>query len=551
MRAIGATLFVTTALLSSADAVASAQAQSRSEEPFLFDSNALGTVELPVSCNDVASERMEHGLALLHHMMYTEADLVFQSVVEADASCAMGYWGRAMTLIHPMWPDVPRAEELEQGTELVERARATGPGSAREKAYIDAVGGYFHDGGRRTEGERVSSFHDGWQNAHERFPEDWEATSFYALARLALGELGLTDSSKVAMSAAAEMQTLLARVPDHPAAHHYAIHAYDYLRLDTWAPEVARSYGGLAPEVPHALHMPTHIFTSLGLWSESIALNERSAAAAWKQGRRSMGLDNHYPHALSYLIYAYLQTGQDAPARQILERAISVEGPFSKLNRMVFAAHLAGIPVRYALERHAWEEAAQLKIRAASAFPWDEYPQFDAVTYYGRTIGSARLDDAPAARAAVAALRSSLELAGPQGTSSWLIWDDQTLLMVAEAWVDYANEDVEGAILKMRNAAERSESATELGPGQLLPAAEQLADMYLELGRFQEALTTYEDVLSTLPNRFNSHCGAAHAAELLGDAERARSHRAALDAMLSDDESARDCASGEEASDER
>ena len=487
----------------------------------LFDPDSLGTVVLPVSCNTVATEKMAHGLALLHHMMYTEADLVFQSAVEADPSCAMGYWGRAMTLIHPLWPDVPTAAQLQQGTELIERALATEPSTEREKAYIDAVGGYFRDAKERMEAERLTSYHQGWESVHERYPEDLEATAFFALSSLALGGIGLADPNEVAMSAAAQMKELLERVPDHPGAHHYAVHAYDYVPEDAWAPEVARSYGKLAPDVPHALHMPTHVFNSLGLWSESIELNRRSAAAALEQGRRSMGLGTQYAHALSYMIYAYLQTGQDARAQQIVERVSSIEGPISQLNRMAFAAHLAGIPVRYALERHAWEEAAQLKVRAATAFPWDEYPQFDAITYFGRTIGSARVGDAAGAGVALAALRAALEQAGPRGTASWLIWDAQTLLMAAEAWVDYANEDFERAVTRMAAAAERSILASMLGPGELSPAGELLGDMYLELGRHDEAMTSYEAVLDRLPNRFNSLYGAGRSAELAGDAQQA------------------------------
>ena len=487
-----------------------------------FDPDSLGTVEFPVSCNTVAAEKMTHGLALLHHMMYTEADLVFQSAVEADPSCAMGYWGRAMTLIHPGWPDVPTAVQLQQGAELVQQALATEPSTEREKAYIDAVGGYFQNAEQRTEVERLASFHQGWQRVHDSFPEDPEAAAFYALSTLPLGWYGLADASEVSMAGAAQMKELLKKIPDHPGAHHYAIHAYDSpLRPDAWALEVARSYGKLAPDVPHALHMPTHIFNSLGLWSESIELNVRSAKAAYEQGRRSMGLDNHYPHALSYLVYGYLQTGQDARAQQIVERVTSIEDPISQLNRMVFAWHLAGIPVRYTLERHAWEEAAQLKVRATTAFPWDEYPQFDALTYYARTIGSARVGDAAAAGESIAALRAALEQAGPQGTASWLIWDAQTLLMAAEAWVDYANEDFERAVTRMAAAAERSFSASVVGQGDLYPAGEQLADMYLELGRHDEAMTSYEAVLDRLPNRFNSLYGAGRSAELAGDAQQA------------------------------
>ncbi len=498
----------------------------------VVDGQALGTVELPVSCNAVAAARMAHGLALLHHMMYTQADGVFQSATEADSSCAMAYWGRAMTLIHPMWPDVPTLAELERGAELVTEALITGVATDREGGYVDAVGGYFQDAERRPETERLSSFKTGWQRVHERFPEDREATAFHALSSMALGEVGVANATESAMSIIPEMKGLLEQIPDHPGAHHYAIHAYDYVRPDTWALEVARSYGKLAPEVPHTLHMPTHIFSSQGLWSESIEQNERSAAAAREQGLRGAGLDNHYPHALGYLVYAHLQSGQDGRASQIVDQLRAVEGPFSQLNRMVVAAHLTGIRVRYVLERHAWHEAAQLEVRATKAFPWNEYPQFDALTEYGRAVGLARLGDAEAATAALAGLHTALDRAGPQGTSSWLIWDDEVLEMTAAAWVDFVNKDIEGAVPKMEAAAKRSVTANTLGPGELLPAAEQLADMYFELGRYREALTTYEAVLARLPNRLNSICGVARAADLLGDPDLVEPHRESLEAVM-------------------
>ncbi len=271
--------------------------------------------------------------------------------------------------------------------------------------------------------------------------------------------------------------------------------------------------------------MPTHVFTQLGLWSESIDLNERSAAAAWEQGHRSKGLDNHYPHALAYLIYAYLQTGQDARARELLDKAMSVEGPFSHQFRRVFAAHLTGMPVRYALERHAWGEAAQLKLRPAPGFPWgDEYSQFDAVTYYGRTIGLARGGDAPSARKELDSLQSVVARTGTADSGAFLIWDGELLSMVAEAWIEYAEGEFEAAVTRMAAAAERELSAFPLGPGELLPAGEQLGDMYLELDRYDEALAAYEALLERLPNRLNSVCGAARAAELGGEPVGARSH---------------------------
>ena len=498
----------------------------------LFDASELGTVDLPVSCSDGGAERMEHGLALLHHMAYTEADLVFQSVLDEDPSCGMGYWGSAMTLIHPWWPDVPTEAQLDQGLALVEQALALGPKTEWEQAYIDAVAAYFRGAHERTDPERLVSFHEGWQNVHERFPEDWEATAFYALTGAAsrVGSLPRTTAGGL-------MEELLAMVPDHPAGQHYLIHSYDTPMLAADALEVAHMYGELAPGVPHALHMPTHIYTRLGLWSESIDLNERSVAAAWEQGPLVKGLDIHYGHALGFLIYAYLQKGQDAEARAVRDRVLSVEGPISQLNRQVFAAHLAGIPVRYALERHEWEEAAQLETRLAAGFPWDEgFGQYDALTYFGRAIGHARSGDARAAREALGQLKTSL--AG--STAALLIAYGPILSMAAEGWVEYAEGEVDRAVTTMAEAAERSISTTWLGLSELLPAGELLADLYLELGRHAEALTTYEAVLKRQPNRFNSLCGAARAAELVGEPGRARSHYQML-IQVADPSSSREC----------
>ena len=527
------------------DAPKTGQAAGKAE-PYLFDADEIGTVDLPVSCSPVAAARMEHGLALMHHMMYTEADLVFQSAVEEDPFCGMGYWGRAMSVIHTLWSgggDIPTPAQLDQGSAFVEQALALDPKTERERAYIAAVGEYFRDADRRAVGERLLTFHQGWQDVHELFPEDPEATAFFALTSLALGE----DSGDplARQSALALMKGLLDKIPDHPAGHHYAIHAYDYywdVPLDPWAVEVARSYGKLTPEVPHALHMPTHVFTNLGLWSESIDLNERSAAAAWEQGHRSKGLDNHYPHALAYLNYAYLQTGQDARAKEVVDRALSVEGPFSHQFRRVFAAHLNGMPVRYALERHAWDEAAQLKLQPAPHFPWsEEYSHFDAVTHYGRTIGLARGGDAPAARKELERLQSVVARTGSADSGAFLIWDGQLLMMAAEAWIDYADGKTEVAVTRMAAAAERELSAFPLGPGELLPASEQLGDMYLELDRYDEALAAYEASLERLPNRLNSVCGAARAAELGGESARAKPYYETVIQLLIDQNSSREC----------
>jgi len=334
------------------------------------------------------------------------------------------------------------------------------------------------------------------------------------------------------------METLLGLVPDHPAGQHYLIHLYDTPELATNALDVARRYGELAPEVPHALHMPTHIYTQRGLWPESIQLNEQSAAAAWEQGPLVDGLDIAYGHALGYLIYAYLQRGQDAEAEAVLERALAVEGPFSQLNRTTFAGHLAAIPVRYALERHAWEEAAQLETRSAAGFPWDEgFTEYDAVTYFGQAIGHARSGNPRAAREAYDRLRTTLA----EPTAPLLSANGPVLLLSAEAWLRYSEGDEETALATMTAAAERSTYLTWFaGLSDFLPAGELLGDMYLDLGRHSEGLAAYEAVLQRQPNRLNSLCGAARAAELAGELDQARSYYETL-GQVTDPNSSRNC----------
>jgi tetratricopeptide (TPR) repeat protein len=498
----------------------------------LFELTELGTVDLPVSCNEAASAGMEHGLALLHHMAYTEANLVFRSVLVDDPSCAMAYWGSAMTLFHPWWPDSPTDAELDQGAALVEQARGLGPMTERERAYIDAVGAYFRDGTARTEEARLHSFYEGWRDVHSQFPEDWEATAFYVLAGAAPGVGGVPRSAGGKL-----METLLGLVPDHPGGQHYLIHAYDSPEFASGALEVARSYGELAPRVPHALHMPTHIYTQLGLWPESVELNELSAAAASEQGPLVDGIDIAYGHPLGYLIYAYLQRGQDAEAEAVRDRALSVEGPFSALNLTTFAAHLAAIPVRYALERHEWEEAAALGTRLAAGFPWEDgFTEYDAVTYFGRAIGHARSGNAVGARVALEQLRTALAAT----TGPLLSANGPALLLSAEAWAAYADGDVDSALETMVASAEAASSVTWAGLSEILPAGELLADMYLDLGRHADALAAYDDVLERQPHRLNSLCGAARAAELVGELAETRSYYRTL-GRLTDSESTRGC----------
>jgi hypothetical protein len=268
----------------------------------------LGTVQLAHSCTGPAAVQLGRGLALLHSMTYEEARAYFGAATEADPDCAMGYWGQAMTIVHPLWSDPPSEEEFEHGRALLEQARSLA-GNEHELAYVEAMEGYFGTERGESEKPNLAAFEAGWSAFHERYPRDPEGTAFYALAQLSTVDPGDKTFSKQ-RAAGAMAEEVLEQVPDHPGGHHYVIHAYDNPALSGGAADVARSYGKLAPDIPHALHMPTHTFTRLGLWQESIDFNRRSADAAL---RRPVGSETslHYFHALDYLAYAFLQGAED------------------------------------------------------------------------------------------------------------------------------------------------------------------------------------------------------------------------------------------------
>ena len=262
----------------------------------------LGTVKFPMSCSNTAKPQVERGLALLHHMTYEGSKAAFAAATRTDPDCAMGYWGQAMTYIHPLWSDAPSKQDFERGQALVGEARARGQKTDRENAYIAAVGAYYEKGWNKNEAANLQNFEAGWENVYRQFPEDIEAACFYALAHMATANPADKTYTKQ-KQAGTIAEKVLVKVSDHPGAHHYLIHAYDYTTLASKALDTARSYGQIAPDIPHALHMPTHIFTRVGLWPESIKMNKRSATAALKHPAGSE-VSLHYPHALDYLVYA-------------------------------------------------------------------------------------------------------------------------------------------------------------------------------------------------------------------------------------------------------
>ncbi|NIS80099.1 MAG: hypothetical protein GTO14_07795 [Anaerolineales bacterium] len=456
-------------------------------------------------------------------MTYAGARRVFEAAREADPDCALAYWGIAMTYVHPLWPDTPTEEDLKLGLDLLKFSKTRGQKTKRERAYIGALEAYYRNALERDERARLASFDQAWKRIHHEFPDDLEAASFYALAHMATAT-SKDKSYRIQKEAGAIMEKVLAQIPDHPGAHHYIIHAYDFPGLADRALEVARNYGKLAPEVPHALHMPTHIFTRLGLWQESIDWNRRSAVAAWKN-RVDGAISLHYPHALDYLAYAYLQQGQDEKAKKVMETTLSLSDPFQDLNAASSAYALAAIPARYTLERQQWAAAANLKPRKPASFHWgDRFAAYEAITHFARALGAARNGNATAARSALRELETLHDIVAQKSA----YWANQIKIqqLSARAWLALEQRNQVEALRLMQLAAglEASTEKHPTTPGEILPARELLGDMLLELERPKEALAEYEAALERSPNRFNSLYGAGRAAELAGNKKKATAY---------------------------
>src|SRR5688572_19349723 len=285
----------------------------------------LGAVGLPTSCNHEANRHVQQGLALLHHMMYESAHKSFAAAASVQPACAIAYWGQAMTFVHPLWSDPPPAATFDKGALLADTAMAEGKKTDRERAYVEAVQAYYKAGKSNKEASNLLAFAGAWAAVHAKYPDDPDAALFYALGQLATADP--SDKTFAQQRRAGELiEKVFARFPDHPGAHHYIIHAYDSPPLAMRALEVARAYGRIAPEVPHALHMPTHIFTRIGAWQDSIAWNKRSAAAALANPVAGT-VSIHYLHALDYLAYSYLQRWQDDEATQVRATLQSLQSP--------------------------------------------------------------------------------------------------------------------------------------------------------------------------------------------------------------------------------
>ena len=488
----------------------------------------FGQVHFPTSCNAQVQPVFERGLTLLHSFAYARAAKVFEEVSAKDPGCGMAQWGIAMSYFHTIWGP-PTEDEFAAGRTAARKAATVGAPSDRERDYIAAIGAYYQGDEHRA---RVVAYEKAMTGVAERNPADHEAAIFQALAILGVAYNSPPDKTYARQKEAAKiLNHLLTVEPQHPGIAHYMIHSFDYPELAELALPAARAYAGIAPSAPHALHMPSHIFTRLGMWKESIESNIASArtAQAWIARTHAGATAFDALHAMDYLEYAYLQTGQDEKAREIAEGAAKV----TSFDVPQFAAGyaLAAIPARHALERRAWKEAAALTAQPAT-FPWAKYPYAEAIVHFARAVGGARAGALDTARREVATLVGiQAALKGQKGFD----WATQVEIQrrAAAGWLARAeNKDAE-ALELMRSAAALEDSTDKhpVTPGSILPAREQLADLLSELGQPAAAFAEYEASLRSAPARLNSYDGAAQAAERAGKKQEAKAFRERLVAL--------------------
>ena len=514
LRFIPVTLFLLSFLLiSCAD-----QKVPDKQRAYLTPETLCGTVQFSDGCSPKLDTLIAFGIALIHHMTYEDAEYTFNQVIELDKDCFWGYWGKAMTYIHPLWPDVPDSALLEKGYLVSQNALSLAK-TKKEKLYGAAVASFFEDGLHKSKPARLEAFKNGWMTAREELPEDIEARMFSVLTMLATVS-PYDKSYKVQREAGETAEKVLDIIPDHPAGFHYAIHAYDVPLLSGNAIRVAKNYYKIAPELPHALHMPTHIFTRLGYWDESIELNSRSAVAALKYPVGDQ-ISGHYFHALDYLAYAYLQISELEKAKNIVAVLDTLGGTYQPVAATAYC--LAAVPGRVLLEEQMWSEAANLSLNNHSNFPWNKFPQYEALIYYAKGIGAGRSGNIAIAQQSYQKLEELQKTFKDSESNKYWINQIEIQKKVVKAWELFAQNEMEKSLMMMISAADLEDASEKnpVTPGQLLPAREMLGDLLLEMNKPKEALKQYELTLEINPNRLNALYGAGKSAELIGDKEKA------------------------------
>jgi tetratricopeptide (TPR) repeat protein len=491
-----------------------------SSQPPLAQSDVdqqLGSVHFKTSCNEVAQRRFDRGMRYQHSFWYLAAKEVFEEALKADPTCAMAQWGIALTLLDNPHNAIPRPN-LAPGLAAIQKAKAMGAKTERERDYIDALLLMYADHDKLSHTQRIRAFRDAQEKMAAKYPDDDEAQIAYAITLNTSADL--SDKTYAQQSkGAAILEPISQRLPRHPGVTHYLIHLYDYPETAVKGLEAANRYAKVAPAAPHAQHMPSHIYTRVGYWQESIDSNIASVKAA--KTEKSVG---NYLHAQDYMVYAHLQLGQDKQARAVMDEMLRE----SEFKATVLAADyaFAAAPARYAVERRDWDGASQLPVRP-NAFSF-----VVAISHFARALGAARSGKPDAAQDDIAKLA---ELRDKLREAKDLYWSEIVDIQrqVAAAWVLHAQGKHDEALRAMSAAAD-AEDKTEkhaVTPGPLAPARELYGQMLLERGMAKEALTAFEATKEKEPNRFHGYAGAAQAAEKLGDKGRAKDNYRKLVAL--------------------
>jgi hypothetical protein len=487
----------------------------------------VGEVGFPVSCSAEAQQQFTRAVALLHSFWYEEAVKAFTGVAETDPSCAMAYWGVAMSNWYPLWYP-PSVAALKAGYDAVAKAQSIGAKTDRERDYIDAIATFYRDSDKLDNRTRSVAYEKAMEQVYSRYPDDREAGVFYALA---LNATALpTDKTYANQEKAAKiLQRVFAEQPNHPGAAHYLIHSYDSAPLANLGLPAAICYADIAPSVPHALHMPSHIFTRVGQWQNSIGSNRASADAGQNYAAKVFGpgvVWDQTLHAMDYLEYSYLQTGQDGEAKRVLDQLMSYQKAIPSSLAAAYA--IAAIPARYAVERQNWAEAAALPEPRITS-PGNEYPWTAPMITYARALGAAHTGDFPGAQAEIGKLEAARD-ALTQAKNTYWAGQVDVEARSASAVLAQAQGRKDEALTLMRSAADLEDASDKhpVTPGSILPARELLGDMLLEANQPGEALAEYERSLNSAPNRFHGLAGAAAAAERAGDAAKAKLYRVKL-----------------------
>lgn len=486
------------------------------------DPEQLGSVQFATSCAPEAEVQLSRATAMLHSFWYEEAGEQFRQAAEANKECAIAWWGVAMSQWQPLWePRGPNPEAFQQGLAAIQKATELNGGSAAERDFIDALHSFYANSDSVDHRDRVRAYETAMENLFANHPQNTEARVFYALSLLGSATSMPPDKSYRRQRKAGQLlMPVFDSQPDHPGAAHYIIHAYDYPSLAEGALEAARRYAEIAPDSPHAQHMPSHIFTRLGLWDDSISSNRNVVRVA-----RKYDIIGEELHAMDYLVFAHLQKGEDDEALQVMG-----EMPKARADGPLYFAGVhahAAIPARYAVERGQWREAAELP--EPKDFPGGRYVWADAAIYFARALGAARSGEVAQARRDLSKLASFHQTLLQHKEDYWAT-QVEIQRLAAEAWLSLAELRRDRALAAMRSAAALEDTTDKhpVTPGHIVPAHDLLGQMLLELERPDEALEAFDRVLRAEPNRFGAIYGGARAAERIGRTDLAHQRYAQL-----------------------